>query len=377
MVRRSLVEARFLTGTILVLGLLTFLIFRPFLDWVILGFLFSYMFFGPYRGLLRAVKRRGIAAGVMLIGILLIFFLPLFFILSVLVRDVTEFASGLATVDVEGVIAGFLESFLTGLGVQADPESLHQTAADLATAGRSQLADWLRDFAASLLGLVFNVLVGLFIFGFTVYYGFVDGERFVRAVRGMIPLREPEKNLLMNEIRSVTNAVFIGHLLIALIQALLGTVGFLILGVADSFFWGFVMLILAIIPIVGPFLVWLPIGLYLLFSDQPVGGVFSSNPAFAGLGILLVVGPIVSTIDNVLRPKLIGSRADVHPFLILIGALGGLFVLGFTGFIVGPLVLALFVATLRVYRQHWSPRADRGPRARATRPLKKRSRSAT
>lgn len=371
-------ERRFLVASIVILGLLTFLIFRPFLDWVILGFLFSYMLYGAYRRVLRWVRRPAIAAGLMLLATLVTFFVPFFFIVSVLVRDVSQFAGVLGQVRVEDLIAQFLQTVFHSLGVQAEPEGIEATAAGLASAVRSQLAGALASFASTLLSVALNVTLGLFIFGFTLYYGFIDGPRFVQSARNLIPLHEAEKKELLGQITAVTNAVFVGHILIALIQAALGTVGFLVLGVPNTFFWGFVMLVLAIIPVVGPFLVWVPIGLYLLAVDTPVDGLFSDSSTFAGIGVLLVVGPIVSTIDNILRPKLVGSRADIHPFLVLIGALGGIFVLGFTGFVVGPLVLALFVAVLRVFREHWDivePKLAKTVGVRASRRRRKTART--
>lgn len=375
MAQRTQAESHFLVGTILLLGFLTFLIFRPFLDWVILGFLFSYMFYGMFRRMTRVVRRRSIAAGIMLVLILAAFFVPIVLVAAVLVRDATRFAGQIANFGIEGTLASLIQSVAVSLGLQVDPANAQAYAGTIVATAQARATEFLTHFAEGLPVLIGNLMLGFFIFGFTVYYGFVDGERFVAAIRRAIPLREQEKAHLLAEVQTVTNAVFIGHLLIAFIQAILGTLGFWILGVPDAFFWGFVMLILAIVPVVGPFLVWIPIGLVLLFVDAPVNGLLSDNPRFAGLGVLLVVGPIVSTIDNVLRPKLVGSRADIHPFLVLIGALGGLFVLGFTGFVVGPLVLALFVATVRVYRRHWTGGHEPTP-TRASAEKSKRARRA-
>lgn len=376
---RARAEGLFLLGAILLLGYLTFLIFKPFVDWVILGFLFAYLFYKPYQGALAIVRRRGPAAALVVVLVLLLFFLPFIVVITYLVRDVSGFAQTFTQIDLQAVLVGTLASIAGAFGLTTDAETLSTLANTISAQVQARAANFFADFAAELLSIVTKVLVGLFIFGFTLFYGFVDGARIVQAIRDVIPLHGAEKDLLLHEIRTVTNAVFIGHLLVSVIQATVGTVGFVVLGVPRAIFWGFVMLLTSIVPFIGPFLVWIPVGLYLLVTEGPVDGLLSDNRTFAALGVLLVVGPLASTIDNIVRPKLVGSRADVHPFLILVGAIGGLFVLGFTGFVVGPLVLALFAAVLRVYRAHWRGREEHAALVASGTPARGgvRSRSAT
>lgn len=349
---RAIAERIFLVGTILLLGWLTFLIFKPFFDWVILGFLFAYLFYKPYERTLKHVRKRGAAAGLVMVLVLAVFFLPFIFLLVFFFQDIRSFATELQGVDYEYVIRTLVETVAGLFGIAVDGATLDQTAENIGQSLRQTAADVVRGAAANLVPVLAKVVVGLFIFGFTVFYGLIDGPRIVEGFLSVIPLHRPEKKLLLHELKSVTDAVFVGHVLVAFIQAIIGTVGFLVLGVPEAFLWGFVMLLASLIPVIGPFVVWVPIGVYLLVTPGDVNGLFSDDRRFAAIGVF-VVGAIVSTIDNVLRPKLVGDRADVHPFLILVGALGGLLVFGFTGFIVGPLVLSLFMAVLRVYRLHW------------------------
>jgi predicted PurR-regulated permease PerM len=353
MAARAIAERVFLVGTILVLGWLTFLIFKPFFDWVILGFLFAYLFYKPYERTLKHVKRRGAAAGLVLLLVLVVFLLPFVVLLVFFFQDFRQFALELQETNYEEILRTLMEAVTSLLGIHMDAATLDQASNNIGGSLRATSADFVRGIAANLVPVVARLVVGLFIFGFTVFYGLVDGPRIIEGVLSVVPLHRPEKRLLLHELKRVTDAVFVGHVLVAFIQAFIGTVGFLVLGVPQAFLWGFVMLLASIIPVLGPFVVWIPIGIYLLVTEGDVSGVFSHSRRFAALGVLLVVGPVISTIDNVLRPKLVGDRADVHPFLILVGALGGILVFGFTGFIVGPLVLSLFLAVLRVYRLHW------------------------
>ncbi len=350
---RARAETLFLIGAILLLGYLTYLIFQPFLEWVILGFLLAWLFYKPYLWIWRGVRRRGLAAAIVVFVVLLLFFLPFVVVSAFVFQDLAAFAEFLQEANLEDLVASSLGSLAAAFGLQPDSDTILDAAANIAQSLRDNAGTFVADFARDVIAGVARFLIGLFIFGFTVFYGLVDGPRFVEAVRRSIPLHREEKDLLIDEVRRVVNAVFVGHVLISIIQAAIGTLGFVLLGVPRPYLWGFVMLIGALIPVIGPFIVWVPVGIYLLATQGPVDGVFSSDRTFAALGVLLVVGPIVSTIDNIIRPKLVGARAAIHPFLVLIGALGGIFVFGLVGFVVGPLILALFVAIMRVYRSHW------------------------
>lgn len=354
---RERAERVFLLATIVLLGWLTFQLFRPFLDWVILGFLFAYLFRKPYLGALTLFRKRSLAAGFMLIVTLLIFFLPFVVIIAMLLRDVASIGSTLRELDIQLIISDILHTLSGTFGIGTDSGTIQNVAGTIAASIREATANVFGSVASTLFAVVAKIFIGLFIFGFTVYYGFVDGDRFVNGVLGVIPLHRLEKAQLVAEFKTVTDAIFVGHVLVSLIQATIGTLGFMFLGVPRGILWGFVMLVMALVPVIGPVIVWVPIGVILLITDGDVNGVLSSDRNFAALGVLLVVGPIVSTVDNIVRPKLVGSRADVHPFLVLIGVLGGLAAFGFTGFLIGPLILALFLAMLRVYREHWSGEA--------------------
>ncbi|MFQ5620928.1 MAG: AI-2E family transporter, partial [Candidatus Nanoarchaeia archaeon] len=142
--------------------------------------------------------------------------------------------------------------------------------------------------------------------------------------------------------------VIYGSLVIALIQGALGALGFMIFGVGSPILWGLVMSLFALVPFIGTPIIWGPAGL-LLVIDGFVDG--QTNLVAKGIGLLIYGTLVISTVDNILKPKLIGKKAKIHPIVVLIGVLGGLSLLGFVGFVVGPLVLALFEALIEVYEK--------------------------
>ncbi len=140
-----------------------------------------------------------------------------------------------------------------------------------------------------------------------------------------------------------------GYVVVALIQGLLGAFGFFIFGIHSPIFWGIVMTITALIPFIGTAIVWLPFALIKLFNGILAN---NTNEIIGGILFILYGTIIISGIDNVLRPKIIGDKAKVHPILILVGVLGGLSLFGFIGVVIGPLILALFVAFLTAYEEN-------------------------
>ncbi len=200
-------------------------------------------------------------------------------------------------------------------------------------------------------------LLQIFIFLYALYFFLLDGRDILRRILYYIPLSSEEEGQLLERFLSVSRATLKGSLLIGILQGGLAGLAFWVAGVPGSAFWGTVMVVLSIIPAVGAALVWVPAVVYLFMVGQIV-------PA---LGLLIWCGTVVSLLDNFLRPRLIGRDAKMSDLLILLSTLGGIFLFGAVGFIVGPIVAALFVTVWHIYGEafrQWLPEESvlgRGP----------------
>ena len=200
--------------------------------------------------------------------------------------------------------------------------------------------------APNILGSISELLLGLFIMFFVMFYGFREGQGFITYLKELLPLEAGLKDSLFHEMRTVTQAVLYGQVLTAVIQGALGGLGLLVCGVPNALFWGAIMMITAFFLCSGTPLIWVPAAVGLIMDGQTTRGI-----------LLLIYGAtIVMNIDNFLRPRLVSGRSNVHPVLILIGVLGGLRVFGFIGMLVGPLVLAILVALIKFYEQNYMRR---------------------
>jgi len=184
-----------------------------------------------------------------------------------------------------------------------------------------------------------NFFFEFFILLFTMYYFLIYGKNYLAWILYMLPLQSEEENLLLSKFTTVTRATLKGTFVIGAIQGAMGGVAMWIAGIPNTLFWGVIMAVFSIIPAVGPAIVWLPAGLYLIFTGSAVAGI--SLIAFGAI--------VIGNIDNVIRPKLVGKEAELPDLMIFFGTLGGLALFGASGIIIGPIVAALFLTLWEIY----------------------------
>jgi predicted PurR-regulated permease PerM len=175
---------------------------------------------------------------------------------------------------------------------------------------------------------------------YTMFFFLTDGPRLVRSVTAYLPLEESDKQRMLEQFVSVTRATLKGTVLIGLAQGLMGGLAFWIVGIDGAIFWGTVMTVLSIVPGVGGALVWVPASLILLATGQIWQGLLLA--AFCAL--------VVGSVDNLLRPVLVGRDTQMHELMIFFSTLGGLLIFGAMGFILGPILAASFITVWDMFR---------------------------
>lgn len=197
------------------------------------------------------------------------------------------------------------------------------------------------------LGKVLGALLKIFFVVFTLYYFFRDSERIRVALHDVLPLEEKQSHQIFERTREVIHASIYGVIVIAAIQGTLGGLAFWFLGLKSPLMWGAVMFLLSMIPLVGSTIVWVPTAIFLIATGS------------WGKGIFLVIwgGGVIAMVDNLLRPRLVGGRTRLHELIVFFSVLGGLQVFGILGLVVGPVVVAITLALLDVFRQAQRPAA--------------------
>jgi predicted PurR-regulated permease PerM len=195
------------------------------------------------------------------------------------------------------------------------------------------------DFAKNLASFIVN----FFLTTFALFFFFRDGSHMVGAIRDMVPMESEYKDLILTRLYETVAAVVQGTIVTAAAQGLLTGVGFFVLGVPFAVFLGCAAAFASLLPL-GTALVWVPVAIYL-------GATGSMTRAL----ILLVWGIlVVGMVDNLLRPLLIGGRAEIPTLLLFFGMLGGLQAYGFLGIFLAPAVIAILVAFLQIYREQYN-----------------------
>jgi predicted PurR-regulated permease PerM len=178
-----------------------------------------------------------------------------------------------------------------------------------------------------------------FILLYAMFYFLKDGEGMLKKGLSYLPLPETDKARMLGHFVAVTRATLRGTLIIGVIQGTLAGIAFAIAGIGGAIFWGTVMTLLSVVPGIGSGLVWVPASAVLVLSGRPAAGIL----------LALFCAGVVGSIDNLLRPRLVGRDTKLHDLFILIGTLGGVFFFGIFGFIIGPIVAALFVTVWEMY----------------------------
>jgi predicted PurR-regulated permease PerM len=175
---------------------------------------------------------------------------------------------------------------------------------------------------------------------YTMFFFFLDGPQLVRSMLAYLPLAETDKDHLLKQFVSVTRATLKGTVLIGLIQGVMMGLLFWILGIQGAIFWGTVMTVLSIIPGIGGALIWFPAAIILIATGE----------VWRGIILILISALVVGSVDNLLRPILVGRDTKMHELMIFFSTLGGLLVFGAMGFILGPIIAGLFMSVWDIFR---------------------------
>ena len=328
------------------ISLLFLLVIRRFLLAVLLAAVFAGLAYPLYRWMLRRARgRRALAAMATLLVLLLGVALPLAGFLTMVASEAVQVSQGAG--DWFQQQAGRLDDLRrlverVPFAARLLPESENLAEQFREVAGRTGTA-LMGQVAAATRGTL-SFFLQLFILLYAMFFFLLDGPDILRKILYYIPLDPEEEESLLERFVSVTRATLKGSLFIGAIQGGLAGVAFWVAGVPGPAFWGTVMVVLSVIPAIGAAFVWVPAVVYL----------FLVGKVAAGFGLLVWCALVVSTIDNFLRPRLVGRDARMSDLLILLSTLGGIFVFGAVGFIVGPIIAALFVSIWHIYGETFS-----------------------
>ncbi|MCU0228886.1 MAG: AI-2E family transporter [Bryobacterales bacterium] len=320
---------------VIVLALvLLYQVIAPYMQPLGWGVILAIFFYPVHSRVRNWVGNRNLAATITLFLVLVTLVGPTVWLSITLVREVNS--------AVQDLPEGFLQT--ASRKVEKLSAELGVPIVDVELQVKEAIRDgaaFLASKATNILSVVIHSFLHLLIFLLALFYLLRDGPRILQVIKDVAPVGEETRDRMLGQAADMIQATILSSVVVSVAQGLLGGITFWLLGLPSPLIWGLVIGVLAFLPVIGPSLVWAPIGTYLMFNGEPGRGL-----------LLIVLGFVfVSSSDKVMRPLLIAGRARLNELLVLVSLLGGLEAFGFIGIILGPVIVATCVGMLKGYRE--------------------------
>lgn len=316
-----------------VLAALTFFLLRPVLTSIIAGFILAYVMFPIHKRILRVVKERNTATSITTAIILLVILIPLWFLTPIMINQAFEFFRAIQSADLSKAV-GFI--FPTA------SEAIKAQMITTLSTFTSKISSYL---ISALVNIILDsplILLYMTIVAFVFFFALRDHKEMMEFIMDISPLSKTHEKILINKFKEVTDSIVYGQLIVGIVQGLATGLALFLFGVPNPLFLTIAAITLSIVPITGPFFVWAPVTLYLLYSASPAASI-----------LYLIYNLIVtSTIDNVIRPYIVAKRSNVSSAVVMVGMMSGIVFFGAIGIILGPLLLVYLVTVLSDYRHN-------------------------
>ncbi len=314
---------------------------RQFIMPVFIAALLSAMVMPIHKSITRKIgDRHNLSAIITVIGVLLVVVVPLSILITVVVSQAVNVGQSVTPwiqqfAKEPGITTVYLEKLPFYHEILPYRDVIFTKVGELISHLSSYLVNSLSSFTKMTMGVIFNTVIMLYV----TFYFLNDGAKLLWKILYFLPLKDENEKQLLARFTSVTRATVKGTIIIGLVQGAICGTAFALAGIEGPVFWGTVMAVMSVVPVVGTAIVWFP-ALIIIGIMGNITGV-----------IILIVfcGLIAGNIDNILRPRLVGKDTEMHDLFVLFGTLGGISMFGIIGIILGPIVTALFITLWDIY----------------------------
>ncbi|MCX6780263.1 MAG: AI-2E family transporter [Candidatus Magasanikbacteria bacterium] len=328
---------------------LFFTILQPFFYPLFWAAILASIFYPTYKKIKAKTKSPNFSSALTLVLIFFIIVLPLVLISTLVIKETLDLYD--AASNNSHQIATDLQNFFSAVQSNSIIQKLHINQT-LITSKLTELAQSFTGFillSAKIITQNSLIFAGMFVVMFYALFFFVrDGEKLLKELMHLCPLGDRYEKILYDKFTSTVRATIKGTLILGLIQGVMGFGMFFLAGIKGAAVWGVLMVILACIPALGCYFVWLP---------AAIGELIIGNTG-TGIAMILFGTVVIGTIDNLLRPVLVGRDSQLHPLLVLFSTLGGLATFGISGFVIGPVIASLLLAFWEMYDQYYKKDLD-------------------
>jgi predicted PurR-regulated permease PerM len=319
-------------------------VLMPFFGAVLWGVALAILFTPLYKWLLRKMPGKRNAAALSTLAIcLFIVILPLAMVGVSLVQEIVQVTQSIRSGQIN--FAAYFQQILNAMPQWLmsifDRFNLGDMEAWQAriSAGAAQGSQLIAGQALTIGQNTFDFLISFFVMLYLLYFLVRDGSELSKSMREAVPLAKPHTHYLLNKFTTVIRATVKGNVAVAIAQGAIGGLAFWLLDVQGALLWAVLMAFLSLLPAVGAALIWGPVAIYFLATGHFWQG-----------GILIFVGVfVIGLVDNILRPVLVGKDTQMPDYIVLMSTIGGMAIFGINGFVVGPVIAALFMAAWSLF----------------------------
>jgi len=306
-------------ASFLILSYLAYLLVKPFFGAIIIGLLVSYLIMPLHVRLRKIIRSNKLSAILVTLAVVAIMILSMILLTNLLVNETLAMYDRFNIESVTSIAEKYLHT-----------EKVEQYVVQFA----EKALTFFINIASVLLLKIPEMLLEILIAIVVLFFSLKDSEKLKKKMMDLLPVEKEYKTKIVNSFSETMDAVAYSTIVISVAEAIVATIGYFIFGIGTPLFWGFLTLIAAMLPFIGPATVWLPLGIYILLTGNPI----------AGWGII-VYGALILTLgfENFLRPWLIAKKGKMHPIIVILGVLGGLALFGIAGLILGPFILSIFI----------------------------------
>jgi predicted PurR-regulated permease PerM len=328
-------------------------VLMPFFGAVLWGVALAILFTPLYKRLLKQMPGRYNAAALSTLAIcLFIVILPLAMVGVSLVQEIVQVTQNIRSGQINFAayfqqILNAVPQWLLSIFERFNLGDMQAWQARI-SAGAAQGSQLIAGQALTIGQNTFDFVISFFVMLYLLYFLVRDGAGLSKMMREAVPLAKPHTHYLLNKFTTVIRATIKGNVAVAIAQGAIGGIAFWLLGVQGALLWAVLMAFLSLLPAVGAALIWGPVAIYYLATGHFWQG-----------GILIFIGVfVIGLVDNVLRPVLVGKDTQMPDYIVLMSTIGGMAIFGVNGFVIGPVIAALFMAAWSLFIESGQLEAD-------------------
>jgi len=325
------------TMVLIALVVLSFFLIKPVLMAIVVALILAFIFSPVYEKLVKIVKSKNLSVTIIIFLLLILIILPVWFLTPILIDQSFKIFQATQQIDFVTPLKSIFPSLFSS-------EQFSNEIGSIISSFTSKTANLIVNFFASIIINFPTLVLQLIVVFFTFYYVLRDKEVVLNYIYSLSPFPKHVEKKLFESSKGIAASVIYGQVIVGILQGLVVGIGFFIFGIPNALFLTLLAIASGIFPIIGTTIIWLPVVIYLIIAGNDI----------SALGIL-IFGILSSIGDNFVRPLIVSKRTNLHTAVVIIGMIGGLFLFGILGIILGPLILAYLIIILELYKKKDTP----------------------